>query len=305
MLGGEVDGCWRRRASLDHPLRHAQQRKTIPAPPRQDLVAPVSAFPQAQLQAIAKALGDTEDGLSGSEIASALSQCRLSDPGAITKWIRIYNPLAEDQNARGDGSRVIGFIRKSMKPALWVTRKARFEKIRGSVNEALAFSGLALSETGEVVRTTPATTIDEARARADRLRSELERRGVHADVITFCRAELLEENYFHAVLEASKSIAARIRSLSGLTSDGAELVLQALSLGQTGQPLLAINALLTDTERSEQRGFCNLLVGVFGMFRNPTAHEPRISWALEEADALDMLTTMSLVHRKLDKARRL
>jgi uncharacterized protein (TIGR02391 family) len=124
------------------------------------------------------------------------------------------------------------------------------------------------------------------------------------DVLCFCRAELVQRDYFHAVLEASKSVADKIRTLSGLASDGAELVQSAFGQGPVG-PILAINPLSTDTERSEQRGFVNLLVGLFGTFRNPTAHEARIYWPVDEQDALDILSLVSLVHRKLDRAHRL
>ena len=37
--------------------------------------------------------------------------------------------------------------------------------------------------------------------------------------------------------------------------------------------MLAINSLQSDSERSEQKGFANLVRGTIGMFRNPTAHE--------------------------------
>jgi uncharacterized protein (TIGR02391 family) len=46
--------------------------------------------------------------------------------------------------------------------------------------------------------------------------------------------------------------------------------------------LLAIDPLKTDSERSEQRGFANLVKGMFGMFRNTTAHAPKIAWATPE-----------------------
>lgn len=36
---------------------------------------------------------------------------------------------------------------------------------------------------------------------------------------------------------------------------------------------------------------------------NPTAHAPRIHWALDKADAEDLLTLVSLIHRRLDAAR--
>ena len=51
---------------------------------------------------------------------------------------------------------------------------------------------------------------------------------VHADVLRFCRAELVADNYFHAVLEVTKSIADELRAKSGLTDDGAKLVDAAL-----------------------------------------------------------------------------
>lgn len=69
--------------------------------------------------------------------------------------------------------------------------------------------------------------------------------------------------------------------------------------------MLRINSLTTETEKGEQRGFANLLVGLFGTIRNPLAHTPKIEWDMSEQDALDILTTASLVHRKLDTANRL
>ncbi|CDM57571.1 putative conserved protein [Rhizobium favelukesii] len=54
--------------------------------------------------------------------------------------------------------------------------------------------------------------------------------------------------------------------------------------------------------RSEQSGFANLVRGTFGMFRNPTAHDARIHWTMSKEDAEDLLTIVSLIHRRLDKA---
>ena len=48
----------------------------------------------------------------------------------------------------------------------------------------------------------------------------------------------------------------------------------------------------------------NLLKGLYGTIRNPMAHNPRVEWDMTEQDALDILTTISLVHRKLDQAYR-
>jgi uncharacterized protein (TIGR02391 family) len=117
----------------------------------------------------------------------------------------------------------------------------------------------------------------------------LVQRNVHEDVLAFCGAELLQQNYFHAVFEAIKSVAAKIRCLSGLTGDGASLVQDAFALGTDCSPILAVNPLVTETDKGEQRGFVNLLIGLFGTIRNPIAHNPKVEWDMDEQDALDIL----------------
>ena len=95
-----------------------------------------------------------------------------------------------------------------------------------------------------------ATTLDAACARVGRLKAALESRVVHAEVLNYCRAELLDENYFHAVFEATKGVAERIRLLSGLNGDGADLVSKAFA-GQ--QPVLTLGSLTTESERASRK----------------------------------------------------
>ncbi len=262
----------------------------------------MTAFSQSQLEAIADALGDTDDGLTGSEIAHLLATCRIADPHpAITKRRRLYNALAGSQNTRRDRRAILAFIRHAMKPERYVGNADRYERMRSNLNRALAFAGLAADASGKLISMDQASTISDAQKRADDLRADMTRRGVHPDVIRFCRAELLADNYFHAVLEATKSVAAKLRTLSGLTEDGSVLVDRALC-GET--PPVAINPLRTESEWSEQRGFANLVRGCFGMFRNPTAHEARILWTMDKADAEDLLSLVSLLHRRLDGTSR-
>ena len=66
------------------------------------------------------------------------------------------------------------------------------------------------------------------------------------------------------------------------------------------RPMLAMNTLQTETERSQHKGFSALLKGCFGAVRNPLAHEPKIFWEGED-DAADYLSLISLLHRKLDE----
>lgn len=263
----------------------------------------VPPFNAQQLTSIAKVLGNTRAGLTGSEIEYLLRDCRIPDVNPeMTKWKRLFNAFVEFQNKRQLGNGVLMFINRAMNPALYTSLPGVFAERRDQLNTVLAFSGMTVGEDGKVRRAPRAKSLQDAMERASRLRSALTTRKVHADVLKFCKAELLQENYFHAVFEAMKSIAAKIRTLSGLTTDGADLVQQAFSFGKSGTPLLAINPLKTETDKGEQRGFANLLVGLFGTIRNPLAHNPKIEWNMSEQDALDILTMASLVHRKLDKS---
>ena len=57
------------------------------------------------------------------------------------------------------------------------------------------------------------------------------------------RQEIIEQNTFHAVLEATKSLARKIRDKSGLDGDGAPLVDAAFGMAQQRLPVLAFNSL--------------------------------------------------------------
>ena len=263
-------------------------------------MAHLPCFDSSQLEAACRALADTSEGLTGPEIGSILAELRISDPGSgITKWKRLFDALVAKQNEHQVGNHLIMFVNKAMAPARHVSRPERFHWLQDNLNVALSLCGYAVRDDGKVIHADRETTVNGALARAKRLRSVLETRGIHAEVFAYCRAELLEENYFHAVFEAVKGVADRIRTLSGLSTDGADLVTQALS---TKAPILALNALKTETEASEQKGIMNLLIGLFGAVRNPIAHAPKTTWPMPEQDALDIFALVSFVHRKLDGA---
>ena len=257
-----------------------------------------SVFTQAQSEAISAALGDTEAGLTGSEIGHVLGICGMGDPSpGLSKRERLHNAFAASQNARGDRRAVLAFIRHAMKPERHLRTPGRYEPLRVKLNRALAFAGIAMDAAGKLGAADAVSTISDAERRAENLREDLVRRGVHADVLRFCRSELLADNYFHAVQEAMKSVADKLRQRTGLGDDGATLVDRALG---GDPPMVAINSLATEPEKGEQRGFANLVKGAFGMFRNPTAHAARIQWDMSKEDAEDLLSMASLIHRRLD-----
>ena len=263
------------------------------------------SLPSAELESICRVVADTDEGLTGTEIGTLLAQLGFRDPAAgMTKWKRLFAALSEQQQRDVCSNKVLHFITEAMKPVRYVGKSDVFESRRLQLNQVLVFVGVELGNDGQLRRREAARTLSEAEARAGRLKAELLKRNVHSDVLRSCRAELLHDNYFHAVLEATKSVSAKIRDKTGLSGDGAELADQALALGKAGMPFLAFNSLQTDSEQSEQKGLLNLMKGVFGTFRNTTAHAPRISWNMTEQDALDLLTMASFLHRRLDSAAR-
>ena len=146
-------------------------------------------FSQDELEAIAGALGDTSLGLTGPEIEFLITSSRMVDPGPMTKRVRIYNAFAESQNTKKNRTHVLEFIRLSMKPARYSRDPTRFEPMRALLNQALAFAGLVVDEAGILSSVDRATTLPEAQRRARDLRADLEGRGVHPDVLIFCRAD--------------------------------------------------------------------------------------------------------------------
>lgn len=265
-------------------------------------MAKVDPLSQAVLRHLCEVIGDTTAGLTGREIGRLLAEARIDDPGEMTKRDRLYEALSARQHRDGAANAVLAFLQQVMDPARFLGSPEEFEAWRTDLNSALSFAALRISEQGKVQRiSAPATTISEARMRANRFREELRQRGVHPAVLRACDDEIADENYFHAVFETAKSMADRIRAATGLIEDGVPLINKALGRGG-GLPMLAFNRLEDRTDQSEHDGYANMLRGIFGAFRNTTAHRPKVSWPMAKADALDMMTTASLLHRKLDDA---
>jgi uncharacterized protein (TIGR02391 family) len=257
----------------------------------------MSAFPCfGNLEQLARILGEE---VTGTQLTNIFSNCGIQDTsGESTKWKRIYHTLGARQNADRCGNHVAALIIAVMSPARFISERDRFEGARQQLNAILSFDGLEFTDEGRFREIKAAKTISEAEQRAKILGDMMLGRKVHAEVLRFCKAELLQDNYFHAVFEATKGLAQRMRDMTGLGTDGAELIDRAFSIKN---PMLAINSLTTETEKSEHTGFAMLLKGCFGAVRNPRAHEPRIMWK-DEHDAADYLTLISLLHRKLDEA---
>jgi len=254
----------------------------------------VPVLPEGQIEALAKLLGECG---TGTDISRVLSDRGLVDEsGESTKWRRLYWVFLQSQKQYRCANRVLDFIQSFMIPVRFIGRSEEFEARRQEINAILAFSGLEYGADGRFLQREVVRTLHEAERRLQTLQAKFQGRSMHSEVLKYCRTELLQDNYFHAVFEATKGLAQRIRDLSGIQADGTTLVDRTFSIEH---PVLAINSLQTETERSEHKGFAALLKGCFAAIRNPLAHEPKILWEGED-DAADYLSLISLLHRKLD-----
>jgi uncharacterized protein (TIGR02391 family) len=259
-------------------------------------MAAVPKFNISALEQISKVLGDAA---SGSELTNIFQQCNIDDTVGYgeTKWRRIFHSLCQKQQNDGCGNNIVAFIQVVMSPVRF-DNKQTFEALRTSINVKLAFCGMQLREDGQIAEVSAAKTITEAEKRANSLKHRLQHRNIHPEIMKYCKAELLQDNYFHAVFEATKGVAQRIREKTNLDMDGADLVQKAFSISN---PLLAFNTLRTKQEKNDHKGISNLLIGFFGAVRNPHAHVPKILWEGEE-EAADYLTLASLLMRKIEQA---
>lgn len=271
-----------------------------------------AVLPDSVLRSICEVLGQTHGGLTNVEIDRLLAQAGVHDPTPpatqftyviLSKRDRLHRALSQCQSHARRSNPVLRFVKLALAPVRFHEAPGRFDALRSEVNVPLAFVSLRIEEDGSLVRVKKAATLTEARRRAMRLRSQLVERNAHSRLLEYCVDEIDDDNYFHAVLEASKSLASEIRRRTGRPEDGVPLINAVFDRGQRGSPLLLLTPMNTNTERARQRGLGDSLRGVFSSLRNPTAHEPKIHSTMSEQDALDELSHMSYLHRRLDECQ--
>src|SRR5690242_19385501 len=123
-----------------------------------------TAFPEGQIEALAKCLGECG---SGTDISRVLHNRGLIDnSGESTKWRRLYWIFLQSQRQDGCANQIIDFIQSFLIPARFVGRSEEFEARRRELNTVLAFSGMEYGQDGKMRPRETARTLDEAEKRA-------------------------------------------------------------------------------------------------------------------------------------------
>jgi uncharacterized protein (TIGR02391 family) len=259
----------------------------------------IDPFPLATIEDACKTIGDL---YTGSELTRILADVGVGryDPGeGNTKWKRLAQAVNDHQCATTKGDALVKLITVAMSPQRTLSRAQDAAEARDRLNQVLSLVGLKVTAEGKVARTPVAKTDQEALDRGERLKSLLVKRRCHASVLEHCRPHLAKNDYYEVVFEAVKGLGGRLSEMAGVDEDGYKAVEAALT---RPSPKVRLNALVTATDRNEQVGIANLCKGLFSAFRNPAAHETRLSWMMTEQDALDVLGALSLIHRRLDAA---
>ncbi len=214
-----------------------------------------------------------------------------------SKWL--FNCIVIEQ--RQTPNCFVAFLKTVYSPstALNPDLKPKYGETLQKVNMQLALVGLEITKSGDIKTVIKATTADEVERRFNSIQRKLSQRGIHHEVTKYCTRELLHENYTHAVFEAAKGLAERVRIMTNTDKDGGELFDYVFS---TKAPKLLINELKTQSDRSEMLGLKELMCAIFHLIRNEIAHIPAIDWQVNEHQALDILTMISVAHNYLDKS---
>ena len=122
---------------------------------------------------------------------------------------------------------------------------------------------------------------------------------LHSIVRDHAYAQFRNGHFRDAVFNSILAVFDHLRERSALQLDGAALVTTAFSLQA---PRLLIADITTDSGRSEQAGFIQILQGVYSGVRNPKAHSLRQN--TDQLTAAQYLVFASLLARRIDEARR-
>lgn len=122
---------------------------------------------------------------------------------------------------------------------------------------------------------------------------------LHPKVITAAYTHFKEGHFREAVLNSVVAVFDLIRERTGLEKDGSELVLEAFSLQR---PCLVFSTLDNESGKNDQKGFIQILQGVYQGVRNPKAHTLTIKPS--QMVAAQYLVFSSLLCRRVEEAKK-
>lgn len=254
---------------------------------------------QSEIENICKTFPDE---VSHSKITRMLAELNLYDIGTTyTKRERTTYAITRFQNLTKTNYALKRIIEYISKPSYIQANQIDWCSFSLNLNRQLQYHGLKINNKGILESCKKTETYSEGQTRYHSLQNKLSTLAIHPKIFTLCKPEILNKNYFHLVFEASKVALETVRNLSGLNKDGNQLIQECFS---GNLPILVINQLKSDTDKSEQAGLKSLLHTIVYLYRNPKAHELKAFSVDSEIDAITALIMISKALYLLDSCHR-
>lgn len=123
---------------------------------------------------------------------------------------------------------------------------------------------------------------------------------LHPKVKKVSESLFKDGHYSEAILKSLIALEYSVKQKSGvLDKRGFDLMTHVFN---EDRPILKLNALKTEPERDEQRGFCFIFAGVMSGVRNPKAHSIVIQ--KDPFKTLEYLSLASLLFKRLDECKK-
>lgn len=122
-------------------------------------------------------------------------------------------------------------------------------------------------------------------------------RNIHPAITSVSKLLFDDGHYKLATLYAFIHIEERVKKKSSVEGAGFRLMMNVFN---EEQPIIALNELSDDSERSEQKGYRYMFAGAMSGIRNPRAHSTTPHDTMDEC--LDHLSIASALMRKIDSA---
>lgn len=120
---------------------------------------------------------------------------------------------------------------------------------------------------------------------------------LHPRVIASSYSHFKTGHFRESVLNSVVTVFDLLRERTGLDKDGSELVAETFSLQR---PLLIVSTLETESGRNDQKGFIQMLQGVYLGVRNPKAHT--LNMSPSQHVAAQYLVFSSLLCRRVEES---
>lgn len=239
--------------------------------------------------------------LESSGISNLGTPTKITNLGYITgsnKKDKLLLSFKEEYKKNG-ASKILIYIEKVVNPIQYTLddQRHKYSELVESLNKVLLFLGCQINESGKLTQQERAKSLSEVDERVNHLKKELLNRNIHSEVYKYCVSDYLQKDYFDAINEAVKGCFDRVRKITGLTTDGCDLLNTAFS---KNNPYIYFNKQQTESEWNEHNGLKELMFSLYHIVRNPLSHTPKIQWNILEERALDILGIVSFVHKYLD-----